>query len=321
MALQAWNEVTKEHPLHNALEQLCGQIPFTHLSVTLTLHDTLTSYPFSGSLLHGALTNALNCTDPSLCQQLLSEQNQSHPRAYFFVAPFIAGGMAHKDQQLRFELKLFGDACAHLNTILQSVFVMQKLGLGKNSTTFSIGEVLLHSQGRTLTLFKRGEQDELLFAQQTTLADHLYRPYPVTASRWRAFIQLTTPVSLVRNQRPIHAAPPLSTWLFFIANRLNWLCDHCLPENAFPATINTLLADSTAQDVPPDNDQTKPFTQRRQSATNDRNHALKGLLGTFSYPVDEQQLSWLQLGSALQIGKKTNYGQGAYQLDYGLLRV
>lgn len=295
-----------------SLTKLSKQIWFSHLRVTLAPQSTLFGYQFAGSMLHGALINALNVVDPKLCQTLLTAQDGSHPRAYFFIAPYLPKGEVIAQQPLSFEIKLFGHACEYLGAVVQSLFELQAIGLGNNRVPFSITHIELGSQGRWLTLFQR-RQNDLLCPPQTTLADQLYTPFTCLAKKWHVRVETRSPLALTRSKNTLNSAPNLADLLFFIGNRLRALCDHF---HSVDFSVMALLPKIEQQ---PSSPNTHFFVQKRHPDLAEKNHDLRGITGSWYYAIDASLIPWLQLGAALQVGKSANYGQGAYLLSWGIL--
>ena len=300
--------------MHSPLISLCKDIPFINLGVQLKLDDNLVGYLYSGSLLHGALTNALYSVNPKLCQFLLGEQDASSPRGYFFSAPFLPKNGLNKGKLFNFSIKLFGKACEYLAEIVHSLFILQTKGLGSKSVNFKVHKINLRHQGRDLMLYKSGCKLDLLVPPATNLADQLFIPFEADSPLWLAQLNIHSPIFLKMKGKLSKHAPPLDNWTLSVANRLQLLCD-----NHFTTDYDCKELLCSTKHNKAIYDASKFFIQTRQTNIADQAHDLSGLVGQIQYQATSQSLLWLQIGSALQIGKKANFGQGNYSLEYALM--
>ncbi|MBR8842757.1 MULTISPECIES: CRISPR system precrRNA processing endoribonuclease RAMP protein Cas6 [Pseudoalteromonas] len=297
------------------LLQLAEEVTLYQLKVTIKLNQKLHIAPFKGQTWRGALGHALAQLHPDLYAILNAKQNQqqSPNSPYFFTPPLSEATTLQRGDNLTFEICLFDQATQFISPVLQSLFLLEQMGLGEKRVPFTIDKIQTRIEQHWITVFQQGAVD-LAMPSPILLSDLLQHPLTRLTQPLHAFVKTTTPLLIKKDGHNPNSAPSLSHFLFFTANRLANLLAHTRDQappihHWLPEQINDIAAQ--AQSV-------KRHNQRRLSVSTEQVELVNGITGSWEYSILPEHIPWLQLAQTLHIGKKVSLGLGASIIEFAV---
>lgn len=285
------------HPLYALAEQM--QVLRLHCTLQIQQDGELPA--FKGSVLHGWLGQQLLKQDAELYHVLYAEHEQQQPKPYALACHDFRTHYA-KNSTLNFELTLFGSATALAERLVQAL-CQQTLGLGPARLAIKVHTIA----SETPSGIRLGIHPLPLLAWLTNESEQV----------WQTFcIQLLSPLRLKQRGFILkQEAPSLVLMVNQVQRRLAglvkfWVDDsqvwqQLLKEHVLIGEHQPLAPSFYFEDW------------QRYSVTCQRQLPFGGLQGEFGYQGDiHNALTWLQIGQVLQIGGKTTFGLGCYQIIY-----
>ncbi|MGL6260371.1 CRISPR system precrRNA processing endoribonuclease RAMP protein Cas6 [Vibrio sp. WXL210] len=290
----------------DALIPIAESFSLLKLQLTLKL-DAPTRLPaFKGAMWHGLLGHALRAYDAQAYHVLFGAHHQQQPKPYA-----LAPDGDHKiewgqGELLSCELSLFGDACQLANVVvaaLQQAGDHPEIGIGERRVSYQLLCVgSLQPLGLTPGI------------RVTYLADWLSMPRQ--AAEQEVALHLLTPVRIKHQNRIItNTAPELEFWLNHTLRRLTQLSRYWAIDNA--GLFDALYTQVYSVVRSPVDTQSHCYFEdwQRYSARHEKTLPLGGLKGLVSFYGDlAPVIDVLKVGELLQLGGKTTFGLGKYQL-------
>lgn len=276
---------------------LAEQFQLLKLHCVVQLQRDATLPAFKGSMLHGWLGQQLKAQDSELYHLMFVPHSPQQPKPY---AVFTHNHQLHwrAGDLFTFQITLYGSACSIGARLIQAL-TQQPLGLAGTPIRWQS----IASQ-HPFTL-QAG-------VVPTPLA-HWLTPMPVNiehqvALHWLSPLRIKHRGKLMQQQMP-----NLTQMLRQVQRRLMLLTkfwvndDHTLEQHL---SQRLPLGEYTTEGSQFYYEMWQRFSQHQQKLL-----PFGGLMGQFCYTGDiAAALPWLQLGEQLQVGGKTTFGLGAYQL-------
>ncbi len=272
---------------------------FTLRSAGLTFPD------FSGSVWHGGLGKMLAQHFPTSYQLLYGGQNLA--RLYALRPPvderFPPGRL------LTFHLNLFGAATGHVLACTQAIALLGEAGMDPAGHYRLEEASVLLSEGDAV-FFRAG--DGLITAPQVAdFREWLGRDAP----QQRVGIRLLTPLFIKEGNKQLQEAPSYAQLLHRLFSRLDQLAHVIGSEPPIAKCARAPLFEEARQVALVGAEIGWPELSRRSARTKQQ-MKLEGLLGHLQFAGElTHTLPWLIAGQQVQIGAKTAFGFGGYQIQ------
>lgn len=287
-----------------ALLSLAEQFDILRLRCTIELQKDGTLPAFKGSMLHGWLGHALQGQDAPLYHLLYGEHANQQPKPYLIRVGEDYRQQWHAGEMWTFEVVLLGSACDMAQRLADALLAGNKLGLGPQRLPFRWQSIASVLPGRVQPGLHASRLSQWLQPVAPSLNSELA-------------LQLQSPLRLKYKSNIIKSgAPPLSLLLQQIQRRYSLLSTFWVNED--PTLLNDLK-----QSLPILGDHNTHGSRvqfedwLRHSTRQNELLPFGGLTGQLCYQGDiAPAITWLQLGEQLQIGGKTTFGLGQYQLMY-----
>lgn len=281
------------------LRELAEQMQILRLHCTFVFKQKNQLDEFKGSTLHGWLGRQLHKEDRELFDLLYGEHDQQQPKPYA-ISCYDHRTEFVENAILSFTLTLFGGVVQFADRLVTALS-HKPLGFGKLRAA-----IALHS-----------------VASQTPFGLRLgIRPLPlVNCLEQRApnlvhscSLQLLSPLRLKEEGRIVkQGVPALADILVHTQRRLAYLVRYWVNEDPkWQEAIRRPILLGEHQSL-----ESAVYYEDwlRYSNTQQRLLPFGGLMGELSYTGDiYHALQWLQVGQLLQIGGKTTFGLGCYQV-------
>ncbi|WP_414199736.1 CRISPR system precrRNA processing endoribonuclease RAMP protein Cas6 [Pseudomonas sp. F1_0610] len=284
-----------------ALLQVASHMQVLRLHCTFEILQNGELPLFKGSTLHGWLGQQLLKQDPQLYNLMYAEHEQQQLKPYALACNDQRTAVVEQ-ATLSFELALFGSATQIAGRLLEAMS-SHPLGLGPTRIP-----IRLHS------LASRTPQGLRIGIHPMPLLDWLVT-IPANVQH-EVVLQLKTPLRIKHKGKILRqGVPPLSLVLAQVQRRLMLLVRSWV--NADPALSRLLttavpLGEHEALHSPVYFEDWQRYSNRQS-----KHLPFGGLQGELSYRGDIfHALAWLQAGQLMQIGGKTSFGLGYYQLLY-----
>lgn len=259
---------------------------------------------FKGSMLHGWLGHALKEQDAPLYHLLYDQHANQQPKPYFINIKDDKRQHWHQDEMLSFEITLLGSACSFGVRLVTALQAASQLGLGQQNLPFALQSVASVLPNRLKPGLHTSKLSDWLQPSEISLHSELA-------------LQLQTPLRLKDKGKIIQQGiPSLPLLLQQINRRLTLLSTFWVNDNpVLLADLNVSLpnlGDHSAHN-------SKVFFENWQRYSVRQNEFLPfgGLTGQLCYQGDIMPaISWLQVGEQLQLGGKTTFGLGQFELIY-----
>jgi len=279
--------------------------PFPIAPLRLTLRSAGLAFPgYAGSLWHGGLGMMLERHFPASFRLLYGGRDDA--RLYALGAP--AGERFRPGSLLTLRLNLFGDACQHLLACTQAIARLGESGIDP------AGRFRLEAAS---VLLPDGE------APYFSAADGLLQPPPCTDfADWLAAgpaprqigVRLLSPLHIKEGGALLRHAPDYSQLVHRLFGRLDQLAHVIGSPPPLAKSDRGPLIDEARQVTRLAADVRWQRLDRRSARTQQQMH-FGGLLGELRYAGEmSQTLPWLVAGQQVQIGGKTAFGFGAYEV-------
>jgi hypothetical protein len=293
---------------------------FCEFTISCKFDEKVQLPSYKGSTFHGGFGWALKETSETLYQEVFESKNAS---GHTLIKPFVITPPLEltrdyfSNSRFSFGLKLFGKHAKNAQEILISLFIWQKLGIGSTRSKFQIQSIDLKVGGSNLRVYQKNLKPLLMPDSQYLGAQlqHNLAMQKIDISKGAlVFIEALTPLKLKKEGELNKTAPELDKFLWAISHRLAGLI-HALGDKS-NASIQKLLPYTPAINLKAD---ASFYTSiDRYSKSQKQNHQLEGLLGSWCYEIEQEEyFSWLKLGELINIGNKTSFGFGSYQLALG----
>ena len=285
------------HPLYALAEQM----QVLRLHCTLQIQQDGELPVFKGSALHGWLGQQLLKQDAELYHVLYAEHESQQPKPYALACHDFRTCYT-KNSLLSFQLTLFGSATALAERLVQAL-CQQTLGLGSARLAVKVHTVA----SKTPSGLRLGIHPLPLLAWLTVESEQV----------WQTFcVQLLSPLRLKQCGAILkQEAPSLVLMVNQVQRRLAGLVKFWMDDSqAWQQLLKEHIQLGEYQMLSP----SFYFEDwQRYSVARQQYLPFGGLLGEISYQGDiYHALVWLQIGEILQIGGKTSFGLGCYQLIY-----
>lgn len=290
--------------LATPLIALAEQFELLRLRCTVELLKGGRLPAFKGSMLHGWLGHALKGQDAPLFDLLYGEHANQQPKPYLVRVNDDKRQHWHQGEMLSFEIILIGSACSMAARLALALQTGTTLGLGQQRLPFrfqSIASVL---------------PNRLKPGLHTSRLIEWLQPVEISLQAEVA-LQLQSPLRLKQNGQILKSGVPSLSLLIQQAHRRLSLL------STFWVNDNPELLTAIQKSLPVLGDH---ITQGSTIQFEDwQRHSIKqneflpfgGLAGQLCYQGDIMPaISWLQIGEQLQLGGKTTFGLGHYQLMY-----
>lgn len=285
-----------------ALTLIAQQCDLLKLRIHIQLKKETILPAFKGSMLHGWLGHALKHVDDRAYHALYGEHDNQQPKPYI-ICPSEDHKTHWQAQEIYyFDIVLIGQAAQLAPIVVQAIEHGQKLGFGAQRTPFTLVSVSSLLPGKV----KAGIHTAPLF-EWITFNEN-------TFERTELAVNFITPLRLkVHGKILQHQAPDLALLLKQIVRRLSQLCQFWVCDE--PELIKALYQELPILGDYEQNSHTYFETWERFSLKEKRQLPFGGLKGQVSYYGEiAQALPWLQVGEHINIGGKSTFGLGKYQL-------
>lgn len=295
---------------------------FARYQITAKFTQSCSLPEYKGSTIHGGFGWALKATNPELYEDILavsSGTNNNSSKPYILIPPLEKKQHYDINDTFKIEIKLFGDLCNSAQDILASIFTWQTMGLGPKRSQFQIQSIDCVLPQNSLRIYQHKIATNLLMPAHQTLGDklksHLIPEGLLDNQKAIAFIETDTRLRLTNAGVKLKQAPPLSLFCRSIAHRLAGLINYY--GHFEDAGIHKLLPEIIESKPLLDN---STFSQiSRYSKSQEHRHEYGGLLGSWAYSVDNQDVMvWLKLGELIHVGSKSSFGFGRYKTTIAL---
>jgi hypothetical protein len=272
-----------------------------NMVVTLQLQGDCSLPAFKGSMWHGWFGHALKQVSESTFNVLYQQQDHEQPKPYA-----IEPGKDQKiewraGELIQFSLCLFGSACDLAPIVHKALSAGEALGLGKARTPVSL-----------VALNTTGPIGQVALYQACSLAEYVAKPVTTNLS---LSMLLQTPLRLKQQGKIIHNAQLLTGKLLAgqAKRRLIQLAKYWVgPE---PDILEALARQNLVDEHAKLNTRLY-FEDWQRYSLKQREFipfgGFKGVINIHNCSPDLYQ--WLKIGEALQLGGKTTFGLGCYQL-------
>lgn len=288
-----------------ALAFLAEQFQLLRLRVCVQLQQDCTLPAFKGSMLHGWFGHALKKADEQAYFVCYGEHANRQPKPYLISPPEDHKIQWRKGELLHFELALFGSAVNLVDKLLLALKLGEKMGFGRVHIPFQVISVSSVLPSRVCA-----------GVETFTLAQALSHSLPAALpmADCELALHLQTPVRFKHHGRLLDRQPPeLEFWLNHVLRRLKqlsqfWVCDDAslfdhLYEQRPQLGGYQLTSHCYFEDW------------QRYSMKVKSQLPFGGLKGQVSfYGEIGEALPLLVVGEQLNIGGKTTFGLGRYQL-------
>lgn len=263
---------------------------------------------FSGSTVHGLLGHCLKATSPNMFNACFAQHDNQHPKPYAIVPDLSVRQHWRVGHVYSFELKLFGDASNYANDFIDAILYGQSLGFGSGKTKFNVLSVT--------QLCEQGEQPYSVSHSTQTLLSlipirFLTPEYCVQVKELT--LQFQTPVRIKDKGQIMKTMPGYWLLLKQIIRRYESLVRYWVSENSRDAD---LLKELLMMPMAISQEDCFLFEDWTRYSKKDK-HLLPfgGVSGQLSLHGElANTLPILAIGEQLQIGGKTTFGLGQYQL-------
>ena len=297
------------------------QFPVVVLSVEAEMRDPFRFPCYSGSLYRGVLGWALRevCSD-SLYHYLFETKSlipgQSEAARPLLIVPSSHPRELCSDDRFSFSIKIFGNACDHLQTVIEAVRLVGRKGLGRQQARFDITRVLCCEGHRNWVLFDQTmDWRNVYYPLATGLG--AFRPGTTARPVREISLKFLTPTRLIHRGERV-TSPSFAVILKALARRVDGLLRvHGGTELMLDSTAQLGQADEIAcihRDL-------TWCDWERNSNRQKRRHLMGGFTGTVTYAggFEKEWLDLLGAGQVVHLGKASTFGMGCYQLQLNAL--
>ena len=288
--------------MSTALTLLTQQCNLLKLRIHIQFKQNTVLPVFKGSMIHGWLGHAVKRIDERAFFALYGAHDDQQPKPYV-VCPNEDHKTHWQAQELYyFDIVLVGQVTQLSGVLLKALEYGQTLGFGPQRTEFSLISVSSLLPGIT----KAGIH--------TTALSNWLTPQSESFENIELAVNFTTPVRLKVNGKILqHQAPNLSLLLKQVSRRFSQLCQFWVCDE--PELIHGLYQELPLLGEYEQNSHIYFENWKRFSLKEKQQLPFGGLKGQVSYFGEiAPALPWLQIGEQLNVGGKTTFGLGKYQL-------
>lgn len=294
--------------LPKAFIDTIAQFPLLRLEFTVQLQQDAILPAFGGSMVHGFLGHALRTVSEQAFQVCYSQQQNQQPKPYSVIPDPSAKKEWQAGEVYRFEIKLFGEAVHLSEMFVTAVQNWQTKGLGEQRTPYRLVQVQ-----------QRVGEKRMESLVTHSLAAHVqpeYFFYDEMSEVQRVGLGFTTPLRIKSSGQILSDVPSAHKFTPHIVRRFCQLLEHWVDVD--PAMIHLSLS-LTPPNLPIDEEQfTMLENWQRFSKKSQSSISFAGIKGQVNWQGElAAHIPWLALGEQLQIGGKTTFGLGCYQLSVG----
>jgi hypothetical protein len=288
------------------LIKICQQFRLVRLRFYLQLNDDGNLPAFKGSLFHGMLGHALVNHDRESYHLLFEKRDNQQPKPYMIHVLDTGKTQWKKNEILKFELTLFGQATSLAKNVVEAVSQWGNIGLTQSKIKYNLQVVT--------SIIPQREQPGIASA---SLYDWLMvKPDAALDISQELALEFMSPIRLkVKGNILTNTLPSIAFVLNQIARRLTLLTKFWVAndEKLLSAVYNERYFDGEYE-----------LRQhlyyedwKRYSLKQQEQLSFGGLMGIMSLQGEIAPIiPWLVIGEQLNIGGKTTFGLGRYHLIY-----
>jgi hypothetical protein len=287
------------------LSECVAYFKILNLQVTLQLQGDCILPAYKGSMWHGWFGHGLKQVCETTFNRLYQQNDHEQPKAYAIDPGKDQKTEWRSGELIGFNLRLFGVASDFGSTVYKAFKVGEHLGLG-----------IARTPVRLIALSAIGPNGEVGQYQACSLADYL----PQTIHTKLALMMLlNTPLRLKQQGKVIHNQKLLTANLLAAQarRRLLHLFKYWVQDN--PDALNAIGQQPLAFEQSELISSVYFEDWQRYSLKQQEFIPLGGLQGVIRIEdCSEDLYQWLKIGEQLQLGGKTTFGLGCYQVVHAL---
>lgn len=283
-----------------------AEFPLMRLEFVIAFSAPTTLPSYSGSLIHGFLGHAIKSVSERAFQICYLNDNAQQPRPYSIIPDLREKTSFNEGETFRFEVKLFGQAYQLSQTIIDAVKAWETKGLGTLRTHYKVVSVnQLVAGKRAISLSANSLATQL---------DPNYFDLNFLSKCNNSNVFLTTPLYIKNNNQVLQHAPEPDLFIKSIIRRFNLLFNHWVKDD--PEIIELAFQSAPNYSLPENIENTYTVNWDRFSKKMGKNIPLSGIKGNLKWKGNLiQYLPWLAIGEQLQVGGKTTFGYGSFDLS------
>lgn len=272
--------------------------------VALQADSVLPSY--TGSMVHGFLGHALKAVNERVFFACYMPQNAQQPRPYSVIPDLREKTHWQAGELMRFEIKLFGEAHHIAEAVIEAVQQWQRQGIGEQRTPYkliAVNQLIAGKRSSSLSVNSLAAQMEPDYFDVNWLAQCHF-----------ANLYCTTPMRLKHHGNIIQSLPNTDELVNHIMRRFKILFTHWVADDV--RVLQEVLAATPAPGQVEANSHCVDVQWDRYSKKMGKTIALDGVKGHLQLSGNMLDvLPWLAVGEQLQIGGKTTFGYGSFELS------
>ncbi|EOA6548167.1 CRISPR system precrRNA processing endoribonuclease RAMP protein Cas6 [Vibrio vulnificus] len=291
------------------LNELASRFELVRFRVSLLLKEDTQLPEFKGSMWHGWFGQVLKAYDGTVYHICFGHFEERQPKPYV-VCP-VGDNKCHwrKGELIQVEISLFGQACELAHRVVDAIIASTtnpNIGIGGRKVPYQLVSVAsVTPEGLKAGLYK------------TWLSDWAVGSFHHSSTPQELAMQFITPTRIKHHGQLVrYEVPNVGFWINHIIRRLVLL-------SQFWVLDNEHLVDAIYQEAlsltPPHLDNTESSVLwkdwKRYSKSSHEFQPFGGLVGHVSFFGELHSLvPYFKVGEQLQIGGKTTFGLGRYQL-------
>lgn len=282
-------------------QQALANFQLLHLTITLQLQGDCSLPAYKGSMWHGWFGHALKQVSEPAFNALYLQYDHEQPKPYAIEPGFDQKTEWRAGELIQFNLRLFGAASDLGPIVHKAILAGERLGLGPARTAVKL-----------VAFNAIGPQGLLAPYQTCSLSAYLAKPFATASAQT---LILNTPLRLKQQGKILHNPQQLTAKLLAAQarRRLMQLYKYWVSEE--PEQLEAI------SQLPLDLGQSQLSNSlyfedwQRFSLKQQEFIPLGGFKGVITISRCSPVLSqWLKIGEQLQLGGKTTFGLGSYQL-------
>lgn len=282
--------------------EFLSQFKLVHLHITLQLQDDCSLPAYKGSMWHGWFGHAIKAVSEPAFYALYQQHDHEQPKPYAINPGFDQKTEWRAGELIQFSLRLFGAACDLQPIIVQALQQGEQLGIGAARTAV-----------RLVAITAKGPAGDLATLSASPLADYL----PVLTQPCKSLVLLlNTPLRLKHQGKVLHNPQALTAELLAkqVRRRLMQLTKYWVTDDDMmlkSITRQALAAEQSKVKASVYFEDWQRFSLKQQEFIP---------FGGFKGAIEIEQVpaalySWLKIGEQLQLGGKTTFGLGCYNVQ------
>ncbi len=311
--------------MNKALQQLTTNFTLLKLHIAVQLKQPATLPAFKGSMWHGLLGRALKNHDENLYHIFYGEHQGQQPKPYALCPSADHKTEWQKGELISFELTLFGEACVMATQIIEALTQGEKnktIGIGEQKIPFRVVSISsVTPEGLQAGIHPRS-LSAWLSSLPTSASHNALHPQIGDGSAPHSEIALNfqTPVMFKQQSKALKSLDKMGLEFYIkqILRRLTQLSQFWVMDE--PALFDEIHQHSLNQQAMQRN-QCEVTTHCyfedsvRYSAIHQKEIPISGVKGQVSFYGNLTPLVPIfKIGELLQVGGKSTFGLGKYQL-------